>query len=94
MAVFTRVNGGVAAMEQVGRDLFFKTFSKTNITTAELEALVQTVQSTSTITAIGFGGVAFSTGVTDAVNMIIEGADITANVSAGGTTFVTTDMAF
>ena len=94
MAAFTRTNGGVAAMEQVGRDLFFKTFSKTNITTAELEALVQVVQQTNTITAIGFAGAAFSSGVTDAVNMIIEGGDITSNVSAGGTTFVPTDFSF
>lgn len=83
MAVFARVNGAAAPMEQVGRDLFFKTFTKGSaMTQAELETLVQTVQLTSTITAIG----AFTAGSSTAVNMIIEGADITANIAGTTTT--------
>lgn len=90
MASFTRTNGGAAAMEQVGRDLYFKTFTRANITQANLDALVQSIQQTSTITAIG----AF-TAPASAVNMIIEGKDVTANVTlTGHGTFVTTDMSF
>ena len=63
-----------APFTAIGRDVFIKSFSKTNITQAELDALVQTVQLTSTITAIG----AFTAGSSDVVNMIIEGADVSA----------------
>ena len=63
-----------APFTAIGRDVFIKSFSKTNITQAELDALVQTVQLTSTITAIG----AFTAGTSDVVNMIIEGADVSA----------------
>ena len=68
-----------APFTAIGRDVFIKSFSKTNITQAELDALVQTVQLTSTITAIG----AFTAGTSDVVNMIIEGADV---ASASGYT--------
>ena len=91
MAVFTRVNGAAAPMEQVGRDLFFKTFTKGSaMSQADLEALVQAVQLTSTITAIG----AFTATSSTAVNMVIEGADITnaANVPLTGIT--TTNLSF
>lgn len=63
-----------APFTAIGREVFIKSFSKTNITQAELDALVQTVQLTATITAIG----AFTAGVSDVVNMIIEGADVSA----------------
>ena len=63
-----------APFTAIGRDVFIKSFSKTNITQAELDALVQTVQLTSTITAFG----AFTAGTSDVVNMIIEGADVSA----------------
>ena len=63
-----------APFTAIGRDVFIKSFAKTNITQAELDALVQTVQLTSTITAIG----AFTAGTSDVVNMIIEGADVSA----------------
>ena len=58
----------------IGRDVFIKSFAKTNITQAELNELVKAVQLTSTITAIG----AFTAGTSDVVNMIIEGADVSA----------------
>lgn len=90
MASFERTNGGAAPMEQVGRDLFFKTFTRASITQANLDALVQSIQQTSTVTAIG----AFTAGA-GSVNMIIEGKDVTANVAiTGHGTFVTTDMSF
>jgi hypothetical protein len=63
-----------APFTAIGRDVFIKSFAKTNITQTELDALVQTVQLTSTITAIG----AFTAGTSDVVNMIIEGADVSA----------------
>lgn len=91
MAVFTRVNGAAGPMEQVGRDLFFKTFTKGSaISQADLEALVQAIQNTSTITAIG----AFTAGSSTAVNMIIEGADIAnaANTPVSGIT--TSNLSF
>ena len=81
----TRVNGQAGPIETVGRDLFIKNFAKTNITQAQLEALVETIQLTSTVEVIG----AFEAGVSDSVNMIIEGKDVTAV-----TGYVVTDVAF
>ncbi len=73
MPAFTRTNGGAAPMEQVGRDLFFKTFTKGSaMTQADLDNLVQALQGTVTVTAIG----AFTAGTSTAVNMVIEGADV------------------
>ena len=63
-----------APFTAIGRDVFIKSFSKTNITQAELDSLVQLIQLTSTVTAIG----AFTAGTSDVVNMIIEGADVSA----------------
>jgi hypothetical protein len=71
MASFTRVNGAAASFEAVGRNLFFKTFTKSGMTQANLDDIVREVQQTATITAIG----AFSA-PQGAVNMMIEGADI------------------
>lgn len=62
-----------APFTAIGRDVFIKSFAKTNITQDELNDLVKTVQLTATITAIG----AFEAGTSDVVNMIIEGADVT-----------------
>jgi polysaccharide deacetylase 2 family uncharacterized protein YibQ len=69
----------------IGRDIFIKSFAKTNATQAELNALVQAVQLTSTITAIG----SFTAGTSDVVNMIIEGKDV--GDLAG---FTASDMSF
>ena len=74
-----------APFTAIGRDVFIKSFAKTNITQTELDALVQTVQLTSTITAIG----AFTAGTSDVVNMIIEGADVSA-----ATGYTVADVAF
>jgi hypothetical protein len=74
-----------APFTAIGRDVFIKSFSKTNITQTELDALVQTVQQTATITAIG----AFTAGTSDVVNMIIEGADVSA-----ATGYTVADVAF
>jgi hypothetical protein len=61
-----------APFTAIGRTVFIKAFAKTNATQTELNNLVKAVQMTSTITAIG----AFEAGVSDVVNMIIEGADV------------------
>ena len=63
-----------APFTAIGRTVFIKSFAKTNITQDQLNDLVKTVQLTSTITAIG----AFDAGTSDVVNMIIEGADVSA----------------
>lgn len=89
MAVFAGQSATtkVYPMEQVGRDLFFKTFTKASGTfsQADIDALVQAIQNTSTVTAIG----AFTVGSSSAVNMVIEGADI-ANAANTPVTGVTT----
>ena len=91
MAVFARVNGAAAPMEQVGRDLYFKTFTKgTAMSQADLEALVQAIQSTSTITAIG----AFTAASSTAVNMVIEGADISNAANTPMTGITTSNLSF
>jgi len=61
-----------APFTAIGRDVFIKAFAKTNASQTDLNNLVKAVQLTSTITAIG----AFTPGVSDVVNMIIEGADV------------------
>lgn len=74
-----------APFTALGREVFIKSFSKTNITQVELNSLVQLVQLTNTVTAIG----AFTAGTSDVVNMIIEGPDFT---TASG--YTVADVAF
>lgn len=74
-----------APFTAIGRQVFIKSFAKTDASQADLNALVKAVQLTSTITAIG----AFTAGTSDVVNMIIEGADV--GDLAG---FTASDMAF
>jgi len=71
-----------APFSAIGRTVFIKSFSKTNITQSELNLIVQEVTLTATVTAIG----AFDAGVSDVVNMIIEGADVTTINSVGSVT--------
>lgn len=61
-----------APFTAIGRTVFIKSFAKTNASQTDLNNLVKAVQLTATITAIG----AFDAGVSDEVNMIIEGADV------------------
>jgi hypothetical protein len=92
MAAFTRVNGAAASMEQVGRDLFFKTLTKGSgtVSQADLEAIVAALGATSTITAIG----AVTVGTSTAVNVIIEGADIANAANTPITGYTSSDLAF
>jgi hypothetical protein len=94
MAYTTRLHGATGAFSAVGRqDYFFKTFAKTNITQAELDAIVQEVQQMNTIMAIG----AFTAGESDTVNMLIEGKGVDNQSSGafGSATGITiTDLSF
>jgi hypothetical protein len=81
-------SGFAKPFSAIGRDIFIKSFAKTNITQAQLNAIVQEVQLTSTVTAIGD----FTAGVSDVVNMIIEGKDVTDIESVAGVTVA--DVAF
>lgn len=70
-----KVNGEAQPFEAFGRDIFMKNFDKGGaMSQADLEALVELVGLTASISAIG----AFTDGVSTEVNMIIEGADVTA----------------
>jgi hypothetical protein len=81
-------SGFVKPFAAIGRDIFVKSFAKTNITQAELNAIAQEVQLTSSIVAIG----AFAAGTSDVVNMIIDGKDVSAITSVAGVTV--DDVAF
>jgi len=89
MAAFTRVNGAAGAMEQVGRELFFKNISKGSaITQANMEALIAKVQETSTITVIG----TFTANSSTSVNMVIEGADIASFTASDAVAYTITNV--
>jgi len=62
-----------APFTAIGRTIWIKNFAKTNMSQTDLNTLVEAVQLTSTVTAIG----AFTAGTSDSVNMIIEGRDVT-----------------
>ena len=85
MAVFTRVNGKTEGFNGFGRSAQLVSFSKTNITQAEADAVVQYVQLTNSITGIG----SFEAGVTDVLYMLVEGPGVTAGANFGGVTGVT-----
>jgi hypothetical protein len=85
MAGATKVHGKHGAFEAIGRDIAISTFSKTNITQAELDDVCDFIMTTNTITAVG----TFTTGVTDVVTIITEGPAIAAGSNFGGVTGVT-----
>jgi hypothetical protein len=74
MAVVTKAHGFAASGEFVGRNLFFKNFSKGSaMSQADLDALVQEVQKTVTIEVVG----SFTAGSSTAVSMVLSGDDVT-----------------
>lgn len=81
----TKVHGNHGAFEAIGRDIAITTFSKTNMTQAELDDVCDYIQNTNTITAVG----TFEAGVTDVVTIITEGPAIAAGADFGGVTGVT-----
>lgn len=74
MATLTRVNGGVAPIEAVGRDLQFFTIGQSDISAAELEAIIFAIQQFATVEVIG----AVTFGTSDTVNIIVSGCGKTA----------------
>ena len=76
MAGVAQGSGGLAGAGQfVGRTLGFVTAAKTNMTTADVTALVKAIETVATITVVGY----FESGVTDSMNLIIEGMSFTEN---------------
>ena len=91
MATFARVNGATEAFGAVGRQIALTSFSKTNLTQAELDAVVAYIELTATVTAIGVAdsGAQFSAGSTTTVYIITEGPAVAAGSNFGGVTGVT-----
>ena len=91
MAIVTRVNGATEAFSAVGRQIALTSFSKTNMTQAELDAVVAYLQQTNTVTAIGVDSsdATFTSGATDAVYIVTEGPAPAAGSNFGGVSGVT-----
>lgn len=92
MATFSRVNGATQSFSAVGRAVALTSFSKTNITQAELDAVVAYIQLTASVTAIAgdqSSGEPFVAGTTDAVYILTEGPAPAAGSDFGGVTGVT-----
>lgn len=90
MAIFARVNGKSEVFSAAGRQITLTSFSKTNITQAELDAVVAYIQLTASVLAIGAdaaGG--FVAGTSDVVSIITEGPAPAAGSNFGGVTGVT-----
>jgi len=81
MAGFGFTNDASAKLfEAISKDIFVITCTKSNITTAELQTMVEGAQATSTVIGIKCA-TAFESGTTDAVHMILEGTDIADDAS-------------
>lgn len=75
MAQLQKRNGFAGPMQAIGRQVWFKNFDKGSaMDQADLAALVNLVKLTSTITVVG----SFVAGTSTSVNMVIEGADVSA----------------
>lgn len=75
MPVVTKVHGKAGPGEFVGRDLFFKKYSKGSaMSQVDLDALVQEVQKTATVEVIG----SFTADSSQDVSMVLSGADVPA----------------
>lgn len=73
MAQLLKRNGFAGPMQAIGRQVWFKNFNKGSAMSQEdLDALVNIVKLTSTITVVG----TFVAGTSTSVNMVIEGADV------------------
>tara|TARA_B100000989_G_scaffold289301_1_gene260953 strand:- start:1228 stop:1527 length:300 start_codon:yes stop_codon:yes gene_type:complete len=66
--------------EFIGKDIFVKNIAKTDITTAELTTMIQSLQLTTTVIAVKCAA-AFASGTTDSVNVILEGVDVANDAS-------------
>jgi hypothetical protein len=64
-----------ALIENIGKDVFVITVTKTNITSAELTTIVENASILTTVIAVKCAA-AFVSGTTDVINLIVEGVDI------------------
>ena len=86
MAGIAKVNGNAITGEMVGKDINITSFAKSNITQAEMDAIIQALELTTTVLGIG----TFVAGTTDNVNVIYEGPVATLGSHFGeGSTGVT-----
>lgn len=95
MPAFTRTNGNVQVYGAVGRDITLTSFSKTNMTQAELNTIVNEIQKTSSVVAIGSdqaSGAPFVSGTSDVVHIITEGPAPTVGSNYGGVTGCTSAL--
>lgn len=95
MADFTRTNGASQSYTGTGRTISLTKFSKTNITAAELDAIVANIQATSSIVAIGSDqstGPSFVAGTSDDVWIVSEGIAPVATSNFAGQTGVTSSV--
>lgn len=95
MAVFTRTNGASESYTGTGRTIALTKFSKTNISAAELDAIVANIQATSSIVAIGSDqstGPSFVAGTSDDVWVISEGIAPVATSNFAGQTGLTSSV--
>ena len=94
MAANTDHTGKVRAGSQIGKSIQVTKAAKTNITQAELDALIAFINQTSMVVAIGddtTGG--FNAGASDALHIITEGGahpDAASNFGVGSTGITTT----
>jgi hypothetical protein len=89
------INGKVQSFGAAGRRLALTKLAKTNITQAELDACIQFIQLTSSVTAVGSEaatGPAFVAGTSDNVWIISEGPAPAAGTDFGGVTGVTASV--
>ncbi len=88
----TKVHGNTKSFGAIGRQIALTSFSKTNLTQAEVDAVVAYIQQTASVTAIAGDqttGEPFVAGTTDAVYMLTEGPAPVAGSNFGGVTGVT-----
>lgn len=92
MAAISKTHNASGSFSAVGRQEYqLKSFSKTDITAAELAALVTAVGQLNTIMMIG----TFTAGTSDVVRMLIEGKTLANDdIVAGGATFTVADVTF
>lgn len=88
----TKVHGKTQSFGAVGRQIALTSFSKTNLTQAEVDAVVAAIQQTASVTAIAgdqTSGEPFVAGTSDAVYILTEGPAPAAGSNFGGVTGVT-----
>lgn len=96
----TKADGTVVGKTQsfgaAGRKLALTKFAKTNLTQAEVDAVIQYIQLTSTVTAVGSDQTtengAFLAGTSDNIWVITEGPAPAAGSDFGGVTGVTASV--